>query len=68
MNTATQRNVILTSIIALVAALLLTDRVVPDELWAAVALLVGVLVPRPGDTTPRELARVLEENDPTQNA
>lgn len=66
MTRTTQNFVFTCMALALAGALLLTDRAVPEWLYGAIGVFVGAFsVPRPGDTSPTELARVLEANDPT---
>jgi hypothetical protein len=65
MTTATQLFILRIVALAFAGALLFTDRVVPDELWYVVVGLAALTTKRPGDTSPDELARVLEANDPT---
>lgn len=66
MTTSVQNFIITLVALAFAGALLFTDRVVPEWLYLIVGAFVGgTSVKRPGDTSPVELARVLEANDPT---
>lgn len=65
MTASTQIFILRALALALAGALLLTDRLVPDELWTLVAGLTALSLRRPGDSSAQELARALEASGST---
>jgi hypothetical protein len=61
MTAQTQIFILRFAALALAAALMLTDRAVPGELWAIVGALAAATLPRPGDYSPRAVADEIEQ-------
>jgi hypothetical protein len=68
MSPSTQVFVLRAFALLLAGALLLTDRLVPSELWAVVAGSFALSLKRPGDSSHEDVARLLEASDPTPKA